>query len=131
MNFPKKDVIATGLVAVAGVCYLMWATGSSLPGLSGVRGTGTVVLALGFVASAIAVMSGFDRLLHGNRAYLATTSLIGFAAVIGGGLVLVAESTAGLAVVMVAMVALWLIASVHHSLLQRVVPPTRAGTMVR
>ena len=123
MNLPKKDVIATGLVAVAGVLYLMWVTGSSPAALSGVRATGTVVLALGFVASAIAVVPSFDQLLHGNRTYVAVTSLIGLVAVIGGLLMLVAESGAGLTVVMGAMVVLWLIATIHHTLLAKAAPP--------
>jgi uncharacterized membrane protein len=123
MNVPKKDVIATGLVAAAGVLYLLWATGSSLPGMSGVRATGAAILALGFAASATAVVPSFDQLLHGNKIYMAVTSLIGLIAVIGGVVMLVAESEAGLAVVMAAMVVLWLIATIHHSLLAKTAPP--------
>jgi len=37
---------------------------------------------------------------------------------------LVAESDAGHAVVMAAMVVLWLIATIHHSLLAKTAPPT-------
>lgn len=124
MNVPKKDVVATGLVAAAGVLYLLWATGSSLPGMSGVRATGAAILALGFAASATAVVPSFDQLLHGNKIYMAVTSLIGLVAVIGGVVMLVAESEAGLAVVMAAMVVLWLIATIHHSLLAKTAPPT-------
>jgi hypothetical protein len=36
---------------------------------------------------------------------------------------LVSESDAGLAVVMGAMVVLWLIATIHHSLLAKTAPP--------
>ncbi|MGZ5401567.1 MAG: hypothetical protein ACXWDA_00275, partial [Aeromicrobium sp.] len=124
MNVPKRDVVATALVAAAGVLYLLWATDSSPPGMSGVRATGAAILALGFVASAIAVVPSFDQLLHGNKIYMAVTSLIGLVAVIGGVVMLVAESEAGLAVVMAAMVVLWLIATIHHSLLAKAAPPT-------
>ena len=124
MNLPKKDVIATGLVAVAGVLYLLWVTGSSPPGTSGMRVTGMVILALGFAASASAVVPSFGQLLHGNKIYVTVTSLIGLAAAIGGVLMLVAESDAGLAVVMAAMVVLWLIATIHHTLLAKTAPPT-------
>ena len=119
MNLPKKDVIATGLVAVACVLYLLWLAGSSPPGLSGLRATGLAILALGFAASAMAVVPSFDQLLHGNKFYLGVTSLIGLAAAIAGVLMLVAESDAGLAVVVVAMVVMWLIATIHHSLLAK------------
>ena len=123
MNLPKKDVIATGLVAVAGVLYLLWLVGSSPPGLSGMRATGLVILALGFAASAMAVVPSFDQLLHGNKIYVSVTSLIGLVAAIGGLLMLVAESEAGLAVVMASMIVLWLIATIHHSLLAKTAPP--------
>lgn len=126
MNLPKKDVIATGLVAAACVVYLLWLTGSPPPGLSGLRATGLVILVLGFAASATAVVPGFDQLLHGNRAYVGVTSLIGLVAAIGGVLMLVAESEAALAVVMAGMVVMWLIATIHHSLLARTTPSTPA-----
>jgi len=124
MNLQKKDVIATGLVAAACVAYLLWLTGSSPPGLSAMRATGLVILALGFAASATAVVPSFDQLLHGNKLYLGVTSLIGLVAAISGVLMLVAESEAALAVVMAAMVVMWLIATIHHSLLAKRVPPT-------
>jgi len=77
MHLPERDIIATGLVAVAGLFYLLWAIDSALPGMSSTRATGVAVLALGFTASASAVVPGFDQLLHGNKAYLVITSLRG------------------------------------------------------
>ncbi len=119
MYLPKRDLIATGLVAVAGLLYLLWAIDSALPGMSGTRVTGVAVLALGFAASASAVVPGFDQMIHGNRAYLVLTSLIGLAAFAAGIQMLVTASGAGLTVVMAAMAVLWLIATVHHSLLAK------------
>jgi len=124
MNLQRRDVIATSLVAIAGVLYLLWVTGSAPPGMSGMRATGIVILALGFAASATAVVPGFGELLHGNKVYMTVTSVIGLGAAIGGLLMLVAESDAGLAVVMAAMFVLWLIATIHHTLLARTAPPT-------
>ena len=69
MRLPRRDIIATGLVAVAGLLYLLWAIDFALPDMSSTRATGVAVLALGFAASASAVVPGFDQLLHGNRAY--------------------------------------------------------------
>jgi len=119
MRLPNRDVIATGLVAAAGLLYVLWAVGSAPPGMSSTRASGSVILVLGFAASASAVVPTFDKLLHGNRAYLAVTALIGVVALIGGMQMLINASDAGLAVVMVAMAVLWLIATVHHSLLAR------------
>ncbi len=130
MHLPKTDIIASCLVFAAVVLYMLWDAGSALPGMSGTRATGIVVLALGFAASATAVVPSFDQLLHGNRTYLAATALIGLVAVIGGAQMLVAGSDTGLAVVMIAMVGLWLIATIHHSLLAASASPTAAKTRI-
>ena len=123
MHVPGRDLVATGLVIVAGLLYLLWALDSALPGMSGTRATGVAVLALGFAASASAVVPAFDQLIRGNRAYLALTSVIGLAAFAAGIQMLVTASGAGLTVVMAAMAVLWLIATIHHSLLARTGPP--------
>jgi hypothetical protein len=117
MRLPKTDIIATVLVAIAGLLYLLWAIGSTLPGMSSTRATGVAVLALGFGASASAVVPTFGQLLHGNKAYLAIASLIGLAALAAGIQMLVTGSGAGLTIMMAAMAVLWLIATIHHSLL--------------
>jgi uncharacterized membrane protein YkgB len=114
MRVPTKDRIATMLVVLAVAVYLPWAAGAALPGMESVRVTGLVVLALGFVASAGAVVPGFDRLIHGNKLYLAATSTIGLVALAGGVVVLVEASEMALGVVMGAMVVLWAISTVHH-----------------
>ncbi len=125
MHLPKRDVIATALVAIAAVLYLLWAVDATLPGMSGTRVTGVAVLVLGFAASATAVVPTFEQLLHGSRTYLVMTSLIGLVAVVAGVQMLITASGAGLTVVMAAMVVLWLIATIHHSMLARSGPPTR------
>ena len=126
MHLPKRDVIATGLVALAGLFYLLWAIDSALPGMGSARATGVAVLALGFAASASAVVPNFGQLLHGSKMYLVVTSLIGLAAVIAGVPMLITASGAGLSVVMAAMAVLWLIATIHHSLLAKTgLPPQR------
>jgi hypothetical protein len=119
MHLPKRDIIATCLVAAAGLLYLLWAIGSTLPGMSSTRATGVAVLALGFAASASAVVPTFGQLLHGSKAYLAITSLIGLAATAADVQMLITASGAGLTVVMAAMAVLWLIATIHHSLLAK------------
>lgn len=128
MYLPRRDIIATALVAVAGLLYLLWALGATLPGMSGTRATGLVVLALGFAASASAVVPTFGQLLHGNKVYLVVTSLIGLVALAAGVQMLVTASGTGLAVVMAAMAVLWLIATVHHGRLVRKAVPARQNT---
>jgi hypothetical protein len=119
MRLPKQDLIATALVAAAGVLYILWLTGFAPASMSSTRTTGLVVLALGFAASASAVVPYFDQLIHGNRAYLAVTTLIGVVALIAGVQALVSASGAGLGVVMGAMSVLWLMATIRHSHLAR------------
>lgn len=123
MYLLTRDIVAAGLVAIAAVVYALWAAGSALPGMSSARVTGAVVLALGFAASASAVVPAFDQLLHGSRTYLVITSLIGAAALGTGIVTLVTTNGASLAVVMAAIGVLWLMATIRHSLLARTESP--------
>jgi hypothetical protein len=52
------------------------------------------VLALGFAASASAVVPTFSQLLHGSKTYLSITSLIGLAALAAGVQMLITASGA-------------------------------------
>ena len=119
MRLPKKDIIATGAVAAAIVFYVLWLADAAVLGMSSIRVTGLTVLALGFAASAIAVVPGFDQLMHGNRLYLATTSVLGVAALAAGVIMLSAASSTALAWLMVAMVTLWAISTIHHAVLAK------------
>lgn len=125
MRLPKRDIVATGLVAAAGVLYLLWAIEAAPPGLSGTRATGLLVLVLGFAASASAVVHGFDELIHSNKLYIAATSLIGLGAFGAGVQMLRNTSELALGVLMGTMGVLWLIATVHHVLLAKAPPVVR------
>jgi len=131
MCIPKRDIAASVLVAAAWLLYMLWAIEASPPGLNGTRATGVVVLGLGFAASASAVVPGFDKLMRGNRVYVVATSLIGLVALAGALQMLLDKSRFGLGLLMSAMAALWLIATIHHVLLARgraqVVRPVDAG----
>jgi hypothetical protein len=116
MRLPKRDVAATILVVLAVVLAWLWAVDAAPPGLRSVRATGIVILVLGFAASASAVVPAFDELLHGSKAYLAITSVMGVVALVAGLQMLIAETGAGLAVMVVAMVALWAAATRRHML---------------
>ncbi len=124
MRLPRRDILATAIVGLAGVLYGLWAVGSALPGMSSVRTTGVAVLALGFLASAGAVVPGFDRLLRGSRPYLVVTALVGLAALGGGLWMLTGPSEVGLALLVGAMGMLWLVSTIHHAMLARAAPGT-------
>jgi uncharacterized membrane protein YqgA involved in biofilm formation len=115
MHLSKRDTMATGLVAAAFVLYVLRAAEITSSTADGVRVTGFGVLALGFVASAAAVVPSFQRLLHGNKAYLVGMSILGVIALGAGVHMLVAGSLTSLSVVMVAMLILWFAATIHHA----------------
>lgn len=97
MRLSMRDLIATFLVAVAVLVWLLWAVDAAAPGLGSARLAGAVVLALGIAASASAVVPGFRALLHGARKYLVSTSVLGVAAFVGGLMALISASASGLA----------------------------------
>lgn len=119
MRLPKRDILATALVAVAVALYLLWLLDASLPGMSDTRVTGLAILALGFAASASAVVPGFEQLLHGGKIYLSVTTVLGLVAFAGGLTMVLWASSAGLAVMVGAMAALWAISTTHHLLLTK------------
>lgn len=72
MYIPWRDRIATLLVATAILIYGLWLAGP-LGGLAA-GSIAMLVLALGILASASAVVPGFAALLRGSRLYLAIAS---------------------------------------------------------
>ena len=93
--------------------------------------TGVAILALGFLASASAVVPGFDQLIRGNRPYLAITTLTGLAAFAGGLWMLVASSETGLSLLMGTLGGLWFVATVHHSLPAHATPELATRADIR
>ena len=130
MRLPKRDIVASCAVAVAVVVYLLWLADAALFGM-GTRVTGLEILVLGFVASASAVVPGFTELLHGNKIYLAATSLLGLVALVAGVMVLWSVNTEALAVLMGVLVLLWAISTAHHVLLARTDACPECGASVR
>jgi hypothetical protein len=123
MRLPKRDIVASCAVAVAVMVYVLWLADAALFGIS-TRFTGLVVLVLGFVASATAVVPGFIDLLHGNKAYLALTSTLGLVALVAGVIVLWSAHAVALAVLTAVLVLLWVISTTHHVVLARTGAPS-------
>jgi hypothetical protein len=117
MNLSTRDRIATLLVATTALIY-----GLRLAGLLGgltVESVAVVVLALGFLASASAVVPGFAALVAGSRAYLAIASLVGLVA-LGSGVLSVANATEEtLAILVMTTIVLWASATARHASHQR------------
>lgn len=117
MSMPMRDRIATLLVATATLIYVLW-----LAGILGGLTTGSVailVLALGFIASASAVVPGFAALLKGSRLYLVLASLGGVVALTCGVMTVVQATDATLALLVIATVGLWAAATIRHTQVHR------------
>jgi hypothetical protein len=120
MAIPWRDRIATLLVATATIIYLLWLTGP----LEGVAASSVavVVLALGFIASASAVVPGFVALLSGSRSYLALASLGGLVALVCGVLTVTQATEQTLAILVIATIGLWVAATVRHTMVHHPTP---------
>lgn len=113
MNLTWRDGIATVLVGAAGLVYGLWILGA----VSGLTpgAVAVIVLVLGFLASALAVVPGFGTLIGGSKAYMAIASLIGVAALVSGILAVVGGTETTLAVLVLSTLVLWGLATVRHA----------------
>ena len=112
MSIPMRDRIATVLVATGTLIYVLWFTGflgALTPG-----SIALIILALGFVASASAVVPGFAALLAGSKAYLALASLGGLVALVCGAITVTQATEETLAILVIATIGLWAAATVRH-----------------
>ena len=114
MRYPRRDRIASLCVAAAVIAYAAWRVLAEQPSEMNVRLMAGVVLALGVAASAIAVVPGFEELLHSSKVYLAIASLVGLAAALAGVLALTGSDTTMLAVLVALTVVMWVMATLRH-----------------
>jgi hypothetical protein len=124
--------VATILVAAAALLYLVWVTGNGSDSETDVRVVTGIVLALGFVASASAVVPGFDALLHGSKLYMVVASLLGLGALAAGIAALVTGREAWLGALVGTTIVLWVASTLRHvsvagGVSQGAPPPADAG----
>ena len=117
MRFGRRDLIATVCVVAGVLVYALWAANHPLPGLSSVRVVALFVLGTGVAASASAVVPSFTQLLHGSKTYMAITSVVGAVALVAGIIAVFRETDVMLHLLVAATVALWIIATVRHTLM--------------
>ncbi len=120
MSMPWRDRMATLLVAAAALIYGLWLTGP-ISGLTA-GAVAMLVLALGFIASASAVVPGFAMLIKGSKTYLVSASIGGLIALVCGVLTVTQATDQTLAVLVIATVALWAAATVRHVIAGRPSP---------
>ena len=114
MSITWRDRIATLLVAIATLVYLLWLAGPLSWLAAGA--VASIVLALGFVASASAVVPGFAGLIHGSKPYLVIASFAGLVALAAGIITVLQATQETLAVLVVATIGLWMAATLRHTL---------------
>ncbi len=129
MQLTWRDRLATFVVAAAALLYLAWFSFDDGASETEVRWITAIVLALGFVASASAVVPGFDGLIHGSRLYLAVSSLLGLGAFVAGIAALVTGDEVWLVLLVVLTVVLWAMSTMRHAAAapRSVPPPADAG----
>ncbi len=114
MHLTRRDWFATTFVVVAVVAAALWWAGVGSEGEAAVRVVTAVVLALGFAASASAVVPGFEGLVHGSKLYLVGTSVLGLVALVAGILALVSGHGPMLGALVAATLVLWAISTIRH-----------------
>ncbi len=132
MRLNRTDVFATFAVGIGVLAYVLWLADVAVPGLGSARVVGAVVLGLGWLASAVAVVPHFGELIHSSKVYLVVTSVLGLAALTAGIIVLVNASEAMLALLVATTVAMWVLATIRHTLAARQAQavPSRAAQPV-
>ena len=112
MSMPWRDRIATLLIGTATLLYGLWLVGP-LAGLTA-SSVAIIVLALGFIASASAVVPGFAALLSGSRLYLVLASVGGLVALACGVMTVMQATEVTLALLVIVTIGLWAGATARH-----------------
>ena len=113
MQLSKRDLVASALVAVALISYVVWWFGGT-PVLDQVSSVALVVLVMGIAASMSAVVPGFAGLLHGSWRYLGVASVVGLMAFGAGLVALINEDSTALSLLLLATLALWAMSTMRH-----------------
>lgn len=117
MSLTGKDAVTTLLAGAIVAVYVTFLQGTSAWLISSARGTALAVLVLGIVACSFGTVAD----LYGRGrpastvAYTVTASMLGIVALVAGALALITGSTAVLAILVAAVLALWLIATARHT----------------
>jgi hypothetical protein len=123
MRLTWKDAVSTVFMAAIVVIYVAFLNSTTAWLISSARGTTAAVLVLGIVGGC--GMSSADYQEQGTwaRAYLGLASVLGITALVAGVVALITASTVSLAILVAATFALWLAATVRHTITRPAVRP--------
>lgn len=117
MRLTWKDMVATVFTAGIVAVYIAFLQQAAWPLIGSVRGTTAVIMVLGALGGCAFGAAGDlygKNLRPAARTYLVIANIVGLAALGAGVYALFTASEVALAVLFVATVALWLIATAHH-----------------
>ena len=115
MRLTWKDAIAAVFMAAIIIIYAAFLNSTTGWLISSARGTAAAVLVLGIVGGC--GMSAAAEQYQGKRAqaYTSFASVLGATALVAGVLALITASTVALAILVVATLALWLVATMRNA----------------
>ena len=124
MRLTWKDGLATVFVGVAVALYGFWMAGTEVLGLTSTRAVSTVVLLLGIAGcytaqSFFAAIYGRGQDTRPPTPYVVLVTTVGVAALGAAGVALIAGSTVALTILIIALIALWAMATIRHFSMNR------------
>ena len=131
MRLSWKDGLATVLVAVAVVSFAVWSAGASIAGISG-RGLVVAIFLLG-IAGCYTAQSQFGILYDVTGTarpplvYVVLVSMLGALATVAGTVALIVGGGLAVTTLLLAMIAMWILATVRHQLPTHARRPAVAG----
>jgi hypothetical protein len=131
MRLTWKDGLATVLLAVAVVVFAVWSAGSSIAGVSG-RGLVVTIFLLG-IAGCYTAQSHFETVYGANGttrpplAYVVLISALGAVATVAGVVALIVGGGLAVTTLLLAMIVMWVLATVRHQLRTSAGRPATVG----
>ena len=122
MRLTWKDAVSTVSMAAIVVIYVAFLNSTTAWLISSARGTAVAVLILGGVGGCVMSAAGGQEQGPRARAYLSFAGVLGGIALVGGVIALITASTVALAILVVATLTLWLVATVRHAFTPAPVP---------
>jgi len=110
-----KDAVSTVFMAAIVVIYVAFLNSTTAWLISSARGTAAAVLVLGIVGGCGMSAAAEQYQGKGARAYTSFASVLGGTALVAGVIALITASTVALAILVVATLALWLVATARHA----------------
>lgn len=132
MSLSWKDGLATVFVGAAAVLYLQWAGGLMVSARSTPRALSVGILALGIGAcsaakSHMAAVYGVEGRPRPPMLYVVLASALGGVSLVAGVVAITAGNAVALTTLTGGMVALWVLATLHHLIARTVTDVIHAG----